>query len=99
MAKYLLTNKAIQDLSDIYEYTYTFWSEAQAEKYYLEIINFCQILSENQNIGKPYPEIDSDLLGFPINKHIVFYKATKKEEIEIIRILGGNMDLKNRIKE
>lgn len=99
MAKYFLTNKAVQDLSEIYEYTYTAWSETQAEKYYLELIDFCQMLSENPNIGKSYPSIDLDLLGFPAQKHIIFYKPISKDEIEIIRILGGNMDLKNRIHE
>lgn len=99
MAKYFLTNKATQDLSEIYEYTYKFWSEAQAEKYYLELIDFCKTLSENPNIGKIYDEIDFDLLGFPIHKHIIFYKSIQIGEIEIIRILGGSMDLKNRIKE
>ncbi|WP_312394822.1 type II toxin-antitoxin system RelE/ParE family toxin [Chryseobacterium sp.] len=99
MAKYFLTNKAVQDLSEIYEYTYTFWSETQAEKYYLELIYFCQMLSENPNIGKSYLAIDLDLLGFPAQKHIIFYKYITKEEIEIIRILGGNMDLKNRLHE
>ncbi|WP_267402110.1 MULTISPECIES: type II toxin-antitoxin system RelE/ParE family toxin [unclassified Chryseobacterium] len=99
MAKYFLTNKAVQDLSEIYEYTYTCWSETQAEKYYLELIDFCQMLSENPNIGKSYPVIDQDLLGFPAQKHIIFYKSISKDEIEIIRILGGNMDLKNRLHE
>jgi toxin ParE1/3/4 len=99
MAKYFLTNKAIQDLSEIYEYTYRYWSETQAEKYYLELIDFCQTLSENPNIGKVYHEINSDLLGFHIQKHIIFYKSIQNDEIEIIRILGGNMDLKNRINE
>jgi len=52
MANYFLTNKAIQDRSEIYEYTYKFWPEAQAEKYYLEITDFCQTLCENPNIEK-----------------------------------------------
>ncbi|MDP9954950.1 plasmid stabilization system protein ParE [Epilithonimonas hungarica] len=34
MAKYLFTKKAVDDLSEIYEYTYEFWSENQADKYY-----------------------------------------------------------------
>ena len=34
MAKYFFTNKAVEDLSDIYEYTYQSWSEKQADNYY-----------------------------------------------------------------
>ena len=57
------------------------------------------MLSENPNIGKSYPAINLDLLGFPVQKQIIFYKSISKDEIEVIRILGGNMDLKNRIDE
>ena len=32
MPNYELSNKAVEDLSKIYEYTFEFWSEFQAEK-------------------------------------------------------------------
>ena len=32
MAKYHLTNQAVQDLSDIWNYTFDNWSEEQADK-------------------------------------------------------------------
>ena len=34
MAKYYFTNKAVDDLSEIWNYTIETWSEMQAEKYY-----------------------------------------------------------------
>jgi len=34
MAEYVLTNKAVADLSDIWNYTFNVWSESQADKYY-----------------------------------------------------------------
>ena len=99
MARYFFTNKAVEDLSKIYEYTYEFWSENQADKYYSEIIDYCEIISENPNIGKNYKEIDLEIFGFLANKHIIFYRILNLQEIEIERILGAEMDLKNRIKE
>lgn len=33
MASYVLTNKAVEDLSSIWEYTFDTWSERQADKY------------------------------------------------------------------
>ncbi|WP_370897780.1 type II toxin-antitoxin system RelE/ParE family toxin [Chryseobacterium gossypii] len=99
MAKYFFTNKAVEDLAKIYEYTYEFWSENQADKYYLEIISFCEMLSENPHIGKNYPEIDSNIWGFLAHKHIIFYRIISPVEIEITRILGAETDLKNRIRE
>ncbi|MFC0344464.1 type II toxin-antitoxin system RelE/ParE family toxin [Epilithonimonas hispanica] len=99
MAKYLFTNKAVNDLSNIYEYTYHFWSENQADKYYEELISFCEMLSENPNIGKNYKEIASDIFGFLANRHIIFYRILNVNEIEITRIISANMDLKSRIKD
>ena len=99
MARYFFTNKAVEDLSKIYEYTFEFWSENQADKYYNEIIDYCEIISENPNIGKNYKEIDLEIFGFLANKHIIFYRILNLQEIEIERILGAEMDLKNRIKE
>ncbi|MDR2238397.1 MAG: type II toxin-antitoxin system RelE/ParE family toxin [Chryseobacterium sp.] len=99
MAKFFLTYKAIEDLSGIYEYTYEFWSESQADKYYGELIYYCEMLAENPRIGKVYSEIGPDILGFVSNKHIIFYKITDIKEIEIIRILGAETDLKKRIEE
>ncbi len=33
MANYILTNKAVEDLSEIWNYTFDFWSENQSEYY------------------------------------------------------------------
>ncbi len=97
MAKYLLTNKAVDDLSEIYEYTYENWSEFQADKYYEELIDFCQLLAENPKIGRNYEEIDFEIFGFLANKHIIFYRILNFQEIEVERILGADTDLKNKI--
>ncbi|OJV36110.1 MAG: plasmid stabilization protein [Bacteroidales bacterium 36-12] len=99
MANYELSNKAVEDLSKIYEYTFAFWSEFQAEKYYFELIEYCELLAENPNIGKNFEEIGAHIFKFPANKHIIFYKIINKQQIEILRILGADMDLKNRILE
>lgn len=99
MAKYFLTNKAVEDLSKIWNYTYEAWSENQADKYYELLIETCQEISKSPGIGKKYAEIRNDTLGFRVGKHIIFYRETRAEEIEILRILHGRMDLKNRIDE
>ena len=45
MAKYHFTNKAIDDLSNIWEYTYDIWSEKQADLYYEMLINAVDAVS------------------------------------------------------
>ncbi len=41
MAKFKLTNNAVKDLSDIWNYTFDAWSESQADKYYKLILDAC----------------------------------------------------------
>jgi toxin ParE1/3/4 len=99
MAKYFLTNKAVEDLSKIWEYTYEVWSESQADKYYELLTSSFQEIVQNPGLGKNYHEIDSSILGLHVGKHIVFYRIAKSNDIEILRILHQRMDLKNRIDE
>ncbi len=99
MPKFHLTNKAVEDLSDIWEYTYAEWSEEQADFYYEFLLSTCQELANKTSLGKNYSDVESNLLGYLANRHIIFYKTISKTEIEVIRILHSSMDLKSRIAE
>jgi len=97
MAAFYLTNKAVEDLNDIWEYTIKTWSENQAEKYYLLLMNSCQDLAERPERGKSYDMIAKNVFGYKVGEHIVFYSIVSASEIEILRILYGVMDLKSKI--
>ena len=99
MANYILSNKAVEDLASIWNYTFDAWSEKQADKYYNILVDSFQELAISKVSGKHYPEIDTEIFGFRIMQHIIFYRAIRKDKIEIVRILHGRMDLKNRITE
>ena len=99
MVKYRFTNKAVEDLTDIWNYTFDVWSEAQADLYYKMLINSCIEIAKNPNLGKNYEEITKNLFGYKTNKHIIFYRIISSEDIEIVRIIHGSMDLKNRVSE
>ncbi len=99
MAKVILRQEAIDDLNDIWEYTFEKWSEKQADKYYASIKIACNGIGEHPNIGKEYVGISKNLLGFKSGKHIIFYQIISAKRIEVIRILHERMDLKNRIIE
>ena len=97
MADYTLTNKAVQDLSSIWNYTEKTWSERQADKYYFMLLESCQDLADGKVSGKNYPEIDAHIFGLKAGQHILFYRKLNANKIEIVRILHGRMDLKNRM--
>ncbi len=99
MPKYILTNKALEDLSKIWNYTFEFWSEAQADKYYYMILDSCEELGNASVVGKRYPEIHNEILGYGIGQHIIFYRHIKNDKIEVARILHARMNLKNRLDE
>ena len=99
MPEYKLTNKAVADLSKIWEYTFEIWSEKQADKYYDGLISNCQEIAENPGLGKTYEGISEQLLGIKANQHIIFYRTLNENFVEITRILHERMDLKNRITE
>ena len=99
MAEYKLTNKAVEDLSKIWVYTFEVWSEKQADKYYESLITNCQEIADNPELGKNYEGITKQLFGMKANRHIIFYRTDNKNYVEITRILHERMDLKKRITE
>jgi toxin ParE1/3/4 len=99
MAKFLLSNKAVEDLSKIWDYTYEVWSENQADKYYELLIETCQEIAKSPDISKNYDDIENNIIGFRVGKHIIFYQEIKPREILVVRILHERMDLKNRLLE
>ncbi len=60
MAEYKLTNKAVEDLSKIWDYTFEVWSEKQADKYFDSLISNCQEIAGNPDLGKNYEGISSN---------------------------------------
>ncbi|PZV83430.1 toxin ParE1/3/4 [Algoriphagus aquaeductus] len=84
MANYFLTYKAVEDLSEIWDYSFETWSEYQAD---------------NHDLGKNYKEISSEIYGYKSGEHIVFYRKLSEKTIEIVRFLHSKMDLKSRILE
>jgi toxin ParE1/3/4 len=97
MNRYYFTNKAVEDLASIWNYTLENWSERQADKYYDLLIMTCSTLANDPKMGKQYDILSEEILGYKIRKHIIFFQIISKREIEIVRILHGMMDLKSKI--
>ena len=98
MAKFRLTNNAVKDLSDIWNYTFDTWSESQADKYYKLILNACAAIAGKPQQGKIYEEIYPNLKGKKVSRHIIFYRVIEDGSVEITRILHERMDLKNKLR-
>lgn len=99
MAEYKLTNKAVEDLNQIWEYTIYKWSEQQADNYYNSLLNICQNIADNPSLGKNYRGVRKELFGVKTRSNIIFYRIESPEYVEITRILHEQMDQKSRLKK
>lgn len=63
MPKYNLTNEAVEDLTDIWNYTFEKWSEKQADTYYKILLENCQNITDDPEIGKTMTELELNYLG------------------------------------
>lgn len=97
MVKVVLRQEAIDDLNDIWTYTFEEWSEKQADKYYKNLELACSQIGKNPEIGKEYKTIRNNLKGLKSGKHIIFYERISADDIDIIRILHEEMDLISRM--
>ena len=97
MATFYLSNKAVEDLNDIWDYTVKTWSENQAEIYYALLMDSCQELAHKPNQGKSYDVVEKNVLGYKTGEHIIFNQIVSKKEIEVVRLLHGMMDIKNHL--
>lgn len=92
MHKINFSKRAVEDLSDIWNYTAKKWSVLQADNYYNTLISFCKVLAKNPAFyGTKYDVIKNGLLGCKVEKHILFY-IIQNNEVLIIRVLHEKMD-------
>ena len=94
---YLLSNKAVLDLQEIWLYTFEKWSVEQADRYYNLIIGEIEFICKNIHSGKPMDFIRKGYRVSKIKSHLIFYRISNEQIIEVIRILHESMDIPNRL--
>ncbi len=98
--KYKISQKASQDIENIWLYTFEIWSVEQADRYFNLILDEIEYLAENPKSGEDYSNVRKGYFRSRIKSHFIFYKINRKnEEIEIIRILHQRMDIETRLNE
>ena len=98
MPKVRYSNKAVEDLSSIWDYTFTQWSENQADEYYTMLISACnRLLYPSVISNRSYEELSEGLLGVMAGHHLIFYNILENDDVMIIRILHEKMDIKQHL--
>ncbi len=99
MAKYIISEKSLEDLNNIWIYTAENWSVEQANRYYNLIVDEIEYISENFETAKEFGTIRKDYKYSKVKSHLVFYKRSENLELEVVRILHERMNIKNIINE
>lgn len=97
--KFIISEKANEDIEKIWLYTYENWSLEQADRYYNLILDEIEFIAENFESGKSADYIKKGYRAALVKSHIIFYKKSKRNIVEIIRVLHQRMDVENRIDE
>jgi toxin ParE1/3/4 len=89
---------AIEDLEEIWLYTFQTWSLEQADRYHSLIIKEIDFLATKPGTSRDLQHIRAGYRSSKVKSHIIFYKYSLSE-IEIVRILHENMDIPNRLED
>ncbi len=89
---YELSEKADQDIDDIYVFTENKFGVDQAVTYVSEFDAVFKLLTTHPESGRKRNEIKTGLRSFPHSSHVIFYRIFE-DKIRIVRILHGSRDL------
>lgn len=96
---YIISRKALSDLEEIWLYTLEKWSIEQSDRYYNLIIDEIENISKSTNAGKSMEHIRKGYQASKVKSHLIFYRISNEELIEVIRILHEQMDIENRLND
>jgi toxin ParE1/3/4 len=95
--KYTISEKANEDINNIWLYTFENWSQEQADRYYNLIMEEIEFVAQNFESGKSMEHIRVGYRAAKVKSHIIFYRKSQKNVVEIIRILHQRMDIENHL--
>ncbi len=96
--KTVFHESAIEDLEEIWLYTFQTWSLEQADRYHSLIYKEIEFLARKPTSGRDFNYALKGYRSSKVKSHLIFYKYSSSE-IEIIRILHENMDIPNRLND
>lgn len=95
--KYRISKQAINDLNDIWSYTFHKWSKEQADRYYDLIIGEIEFIADNFMTGKSAEQTRKNYRITKVKSHLIFYRKAENDIVEIVRILHQRIDIKKRL--
>jgi toxin ParE1/3/4 len=97
MPNYIITEKALEDINAIWQYTAENWSIEQANRYYNLLLDEIEYIAQNYTMARDFGNIRKSYRCSKVNSHLIFFKRNNQHQIEVIRVLHERMDIKNKI--
>lgn len=94
-----LTKKAESDLIGIARYTESQWGKEQRNIYLQQIDDAFHGLADMPDKGRRCDDIRLGYRQFGVGKHLIFYRLTSPDHIEIVRVLHSQMDTHSRLSD
>ena len=99
MSEYVISEKAVEDINNIWIYTAENWSVAQADRYYNLIYDEIEYIVNNFDMARDFGKIRKSYKCSKVKSHLIFFKKNKINEIEVVRVLHERMDIESRLIE
>ena len=99
MARYFVTDSAAADLAQLWQgHIARGGTEANADRLTGGLLRSFQNLADFPDIGTPRDYLTADLLAFPHDNYMIFYRK-RSYGVGIARVLYGGMDLERYFVE
>ena len=96
MHKTLIRPGARNDIKKIWRYSYKNWGEEQADTYTFSLGQAINEIPENPEIGSSIEHVRKGYRLYHFKHHFVIYRMTSTA-IDIVRILGENMEIQRHL--
>jgi toxin ParE1/3/4 len=94
-----VAHAASEDLEGIWLYTAEHWSVEQADRYVNLILDGFEQIKDDPKIGRDFSQVRKGYHCTMVGAHLIFYRwKPGDQEVEIIRVLHGRMNLVERLK-
>ena len=94
---YKISKRALQDLDEIWHYTFNKWSAKQADNYYSILINEIELIAQDLHSEKSRDNIKEGYRSSSVKSHVIFYRISEENAVEVIRILHQMMDMESNL--
>ena len=97
MSRYIINVKALDDINKIWIYTAENWSIEQADRYYNLIFDEIEYIVDHFEMARDFGNVWKNYRRSKVKSHLVFFKKTKSNEVEVVRVLHETMDIANQL--